>query len=149
MIHLASDHAGFELKEKLKIYLGGLGYEIEDHGPVSFNAEDDYPDFIRLAAVAVAKNTDDVAVVLGGSGQGEAMVANRISGVRATVFYGGARGHEIIKLSREHNNANILSLGARFVSEEEAKAAVKLWLETPFMNEDRHTRRINKIDAIS
>lgn len=145
MIHLASDHAGFELKEKLKIYLGELGYEIQDHGPASFNAEDDYPDFIRPAAEAVAKNPDDVAVVLGGSGQGEAMVANRFPGVRAAVFYGGARGHEIVKLSREHNNANILSLGARFVSEEEAKAAVKLWLETPFASEERHVRRINKI----
>lgn len=145
LIHLATDHAGFELKEILKKYLIELDYEIKDHGAFEYNDDDDYPDFIRPATEAVAKNPDtDKAIILGGSGQGEAMVANRLSGVRAIVYYGGPE--DIIKLSREHNNANILSLGARFLSEEETKKAVKLWLDTAFSGEDRHLRRIKKID---
>jgi ribose 5-phosphate isomerase B len=146
-IHLASDHAGFELKEKLKSFLAELGHEVEDHGPATFDANDDYPDFIRPATAAVAKsNGTERAIILGGSGQGEAMVANRLPGIRAAVYYGGARGSEIVKLSREHNDANILSIGARFVSADEAQAAVKLWLDTSFNNEERHARRIAKID---
>jgi len=158
VIHFAADHAGFDLKEKLKIYLKELGYEVKDHGAFEYNEKDDYPDFIRFAAKAVAENPEiDRAVVLGGSGQGEAMIANRFQGVRAAVFYGKpyleakppserAVSISVIKLSREHNNANVLSLGARFLSEEEAKEAVKLWLKTPFSEEARHQRRIRKID---
>ena len=146
-LHLASDHAGFELKEKLKGFLNDLGYEVVDHGPKDFDATDDYPSLIWPAVEAVA-NSDgaDMAIILGGSGQGEAMVANRLPGVRAIVYYGGERGDEIIKLSREHNNANILSIGARFVNDDEVKTAVQLWLETTFNNEERHVRRINQID---
>lgn len=145
LIHLGTDHAGFELKEKLKAYLKELGYKVKDHGAFEYNELDDYPDFIKLAAEEVSKNPDtDKAIILGGSGQGEAMTANRFKGVRAAVYYGG--DENIIKLSREHNNANILSLGARFLNEEEAKKAVKLWLETPFSDEERHLRRIKKID---
>lgn len=143
-IYLASDHAGFELKEALKKYLAGLGYEVEDKGAFSLNPEDDYPDFIRPVAEAVVADPDNRGIVLGGSGQGEAMVANRYTGVRAAVYYGGQR--EILKLSRAHNNANVLSLAARFISEQEAKEAVKLWLETPFSGNERHIRRIEKID---
>ncbi len=144
-IYLASDHAGFELKEALKKYLTELGYGGEDKGAYSLNSEDDYPDFIRPVVEAVAADPEHVrGIVLGGSGQGEAMIANRYKGVRAAVYYGGQL--EIVKLSREHNNANILSLGARFISEYEAKEAVKLWLETPFLGEVRHMRRIEKID---
>lgn len=153
LIHLAADHAGFDLKEKLKIYLKELGYKVKDHGAFEYNEKDDYPDFIRFAAEAVSKNSEiDRAVVLGGSGQGEAMFANRFKGVRAAVFYGFypigdlVSKYKIIKLSREHNNANILSLGARFLSEEEAKEAVKIWLKTPFSEDTRHQRRIKKID---
>ena len=146
IIYLGTDHAGFKLKESLKTYLAGLGYEVEDFGAFEYDPNDDYPDFIRSVAEAVAKNPDeDRGIILGGSGQGEAMVANRFPGIRAAVFYGGPQ--DIIKLSREHNNANILSLGARFLSEEQAKQAVKLWLETSFSNEERHIRRIKKIDA--
>lgn len=153
IIHLAADHAGFDLKEKLKIYLKELDYKVKDHGAFEYNEKDDYPDFIRSAAKAVAENSEiDRAVVLGGSGQGEAMLANRFKGARAAVFYGafpfGDRisKYEIIELSRQHNNANILSLGARFLSEEEAKEAVKLWLKTPFSEDACHQRRIKKID---
>lgn len=150
MIHLASDHAGFELKEKLKAYLMELGYDVKDHGAFSFDAGDDYPDFIRPAAEAVAASPEiDRAIILGGSGQGEAMVANRLPGVRAAVFYGHTDGEtfgNIVRLSREHNNANVLALGARFLSEEDAKTAVTMWLDTLFSEEERHVRRISKID---
>ena len=145
-IYIGTDHAGYDLKEKLKSYLiHELGYEVIDFGANELNEEDDYPDFVRPVAEAVTDDDGSFGIVLGGSGQGEAMVANRVRGVRAAVYYGGSR--EIIKLSREHNNANILSLGARFLSEDEAREMVKLWLETDFSGEDRHARRIKKIDA--
>ena len=141
--YLATDHAGFNLKEKIKQFLTELGYETQDFGAFSFEPTDDYPDFVKLAAEAVAKDPENSrAIVLGGSGQGEAMVANRYKGVRAAVL--DKYDADIIKLSREHNNANVLSLGARFLKEEEALSAVKLWLETPFTEEERHKRRIAK-----
>lgn len=144
-IYLGTDHAGFALKEKLKKYLLEEGYEAEDMGADHLDDQDDYPDFIRPVARAVASDPErSRGIVLGGSGQGEAMVANRISGVRAAVYYGGDK--EIVILSREHNDANILSLGARFLTDEEAKSVVKLWLKTPFPGEGRHQRRIDKID---
>lgn len=143
MIYLATDHAGFELKEKVKEFLKKERYEVEDFGAYQLHPDDDYPDFISKAAEAVSKDPQSKAIILGGSGQGEAIVANKFPGVRAVVYYGN--NAEIIKLSREHNNANILSLGARFVSEDEALKMVKLWLETPFSKEERHLRRIEKI----
>lgn len=147
-IFLGSDHAGFLYKEKIKKYLEGLGEEVFDKGPSECNKDDDYPDFIAPVAREVSNDPKGSrGIILGGSGQGEAMVANRFKNVRAAVFYGG--GDEIIKLSREHNNANILSLGARFLSEEEALAAVQLWLKTSFSKEERHERRIEKIDKLS
>ena len=145
IIYLASDHAGFELKEKIKEFLVQNRHEVKDMGPVTFDPADDYPDFIKPAAAAVAEDPENSrAIIIGASGQGEAMVANRLKGIRAAVFYGGL--DEIIRLSREHNDANVLSLGARFVSPEGALAAVKLWLDTPFFNAERHIRRIKKID---
>ncbi|MBI5045481.1 MAG: RpiB/LacA/LacB family sugar-phosphate isomerase [Candidatus Niyogibacteria bacterium] len=151
MIHIGTDHAGFELKEKLKSYFAEIGYEVKDHGAFGYDAVDDYPDFIRPVAEAVAKDPDnEKGIVLGGSGQGEAMVANRYRGVRAVVFYCphfNETAQEIIRLSREHNNANVLSLGARFLDEETAKKAVKLWLDTAFQGEERHVRRLKKIDG--
>ncbi|NOY35756.1 MAG: RpiB/LacA/LacB family sugar-phosphate isomerase [bacterium] len=145
MLYLASDHAGFELKEKLKVFLSELGCEAEDLGAFSYDEKDDYPDFILPAARAVADDPENNrAIVLGGSGQGEAMAANRIKGVRAAVLY--KYDEDIVKLAREHNDANILSLGARFLGEEEAKKAIKLWLETPFSGDERHKRRIAKLD---
>jgi ribose 5-phosphate isomerase B len=141
MIYLAGDHAGFELKEKIKIWLKEWSHEFVDCGAFSLDLDDDYPDFVSKAILKI--KDDDKGIILGGSGQGEAIVANRVSGIRAAVYYGGDL--EVVKLSREHNNANVLSLGARFLEEEEAKKAVKLWLETEFSGEERHKRRLNKI----
>lgn len=152
MIYLASDHRGHQLKEKIKTWLAEWGHQYEDMGAFEYNQDDDYPDFIRKAAQKVSENPEQgKGIILGGSGQGEAIVANRYKGVRAAVYYSpstgsGQAGEEIIKMSREHNNANVLSLGASFLNEEEAKKAIKLWLETPFSGEERHIRRINKID---
>ena len=142
-VYIGTDHAGFELKEKLKVYLCELGHEVEDMGAFELEKDDDYPDFIRPVADAVASNSESFGIILGGSGEGEEMVANKVPGVRAAEYYGG--NLDIIKLAREHNNANILSLGARFVKEDEAKQAVKLFLGTQFSNDPRHVRRIEKI----
>lgn len=161
-IYFASDHAGFELKNALVTYVRGLGYDAEDMGPSTFDEDDDYPDFIAPAARVVAEDPENTrGIVVGGGGQGEAMVANRVKGIRAAVFYGAriAQGAvdvsgresrdslEIVRLARMHNNANILSLAARFLSEKEAKEAVAVFIETPFAGEERHVRRIKKIDA--
>ena len=142
-IHLATDHAGLELKEKVKLYLSDLNYEVIDHGAYEYDALDDYPDFIFPCANAVSNDPESKGIILGGSGQGEAMAANRVKGVRAAVFYNGP--DEIIKLSRQHNNANILSLGARFMSEEEMYKIIEVWLSTDFES-GRHQRRIDKLD---
>ena len=142
-IHLATDHAGLELKEKVKLYLSDLNYEVIDHGAYEYDALDDYPDFIFPCANAVSNDPESKGIILGGSGQGEAMAANRVKGVRAAVFYNGP--DEIIKLSRKHNNANILSLGARFMSEGEMYKIIEVWLSTDFES-GRHQRRIQKLD---
>ncbi|MBI4133939.1 MAG: RpiB/LacA/LacB family sugar-phosphate isomerase [Candidatus Terrybacteria bacterium] len=143
-VFLGADHAGFALKEEIKRWLVGQGYEVEDKGAFSLDSADDYPDFVAPVARAVAEDPKERrGIVLGGSGQGEAMVANRFAGVRAAVYYGGPTA--IIQLSREHNDANILALGARFVSEAEAIAAVGRWLATLFSGDERHVRRIGKI----
>ena len=142
-IHLATDHAGLELKNAIKDYLIGKGHEVTDHGAHEYDAQDDYPDFIFPCARAVAANPENRGIILGGSGQGEAMAANRIKGVRAGVYYGSER--EIARLSREHNNANVLSLGARFISEQEIYDIIETWLDEPFEGK-RHQRRIDKLD---
>ena len=142
-IHLATDHAGLELKEKVNLYLSDLNYEVIDHGAYEYDALDDYPDFIFPCANAVSNDLESKGIILGGSGQGEAMAANRVKGVRAAVFYNGP--DEIIKLSRQHNNANILSLGARFMSEGEMYKIIEVWLSTDFES-GRHHRRIEKLD---
>lgn len=143
-IYLGSDHAGFHLKEEIRHFLVERGYQVLDMGPNRFDKDDDYPDFVYLVAGRVAKEGDARGIVFGGSGEGEAMVANRYTGVRAAVWYG--KNDRIITLSREHNDANVLAIGARFVSSEEAKQAVQLWLDTPFSPDSRHKRRIDKID---
>ena len=144
-IFLASDHAGFELKSKLAAYIKERGFDVEDMGPHEFKEDDDYPDFLFPVAREVAKDPRNTrGIIMGGTGQGEAMVANRVKGVRAAVYYGGNK--EIVRLSRDHNDANVLSLAARFIKEDEAKEAVKLWLEAPFSGDERHKRRIKKID---
>ena len=142
-IYIGADHAGFEIKEMLKKYLADLGHQVEDKGAFKYEPEDDYPDFILPVARAVAAEPESRGIVIGGSGEGEAICANRIRGARAAVFYGG--NFEIIELSRKHNNANILSLGARFIDDEIAKKAVELWLKTPFEG-GRHDARLKKLD---
>ena len=143
-VYVASDHAGFDLKAALVGFLQAAGHVVEDLGPKEKVEGDDYPDYIAPLAKRVATEPGSFGVAIGGSGQGEAMSANRIDGARATEFYGG--DVEIVKVSREHNDANILSLGARFVSEAEAKEAVQLFLSTPFSGDERHVRRIEKLD---
>lgn len=162
-VYLATDHTGLELKEKLKDYLIKLGYEVEDCGAYKYDAYDDYPDFIGKAAEGVSKDPEKArGIIFGGSGQGEAMTANKFKGVRCALFYTpaipvhaaditGRRSEdpfEILKLTRDHNNSNMLSLGFRFLKEEDIFKAVKVWLDAPFMGEERHKRRINKIKLI-
>lgn len=145
-VHLATDHAGFELKEKIKAFLEKEGHEVKDCGAYQYDKEDDYPDFISKAAEAISKNPEERAIIFGGSGQGEAIAANKFPNVRAAVYYGKAE--EMPVLTRQHNDSNILSLGARFLTETEATASVKLFLQTPFSEDSRHSRRIEKIKQI-
>lgn len=146
-IYLATDHAGIELKNQVKQFLTERGYDLIDYGAAVFDPNDDYPDFIAKAAEAVSADPENSrALIFGGSGQGEAIVANKLKNVRAAVYYGG--NESIVELSRQHNNANVLSIGARFVSFEEARKVIELWLGTEFTNEERHTRRIDKIKQI-
>ena len=147
-IHVASDHAGFELKEAIVSWLRTIPCVVYDHGAKLYEAEDDFPDFITPAAKAVSQKPEDsCGIIFGGSGQGEAMMANRFPQVRTTVFYGGSS--DIITLSREHNDANVLSIGARFVSLDECKEVILLWLTTEVDLDERHKRRIQKIEKIT
>ncbi|HEY5549942.1 MAG TPA: RpiB/LacA/LacB family sugar-phosphate isomerase [Candidatus Saccharimonadales bacterium] len=161
-IALASDHAGFEQLNDIAAYLESAGHEVKNFGPKSLNPDDDYPDFIIPAAESVASGECQRGLVFGGSGQGEAMVANKIKGIRCSLFYGpavsrkvtdvtGRTSHdpyEVVRLSRTHNDSNMLSLAARFVALEDMKQVIKLWLETPFREEARHQRRIGKINGL-
>lgn len=144
-IFVGSDHAGFELKEKLISYLKELGHEVEDKGAREYQKDDDYPDFVTPVAREVSQNKESSGVILGKTGEGEAVCANRVKGVRAVVYYGG--NLDLLRLTREHNNANVLSLAGGFLQAEEAEEAVRVWLETPFSNEERHVRRLNKLDV--
>lgn len=152
-VFLAADHAGFDVKAKIAAYLTELAYDVKDFGAYAYRLEDDYPDFVTPCAQAVASTFDARGIIFGGSGQGEAMCANRIPGVRAAVFYGAsphlqtdALGNvlDMITSAREHNNANVLAIGARFLSEQEIKRAVQLFLSTPFSEVPRHVRRLAK-----
>lgn len=158
-VAIATDHAGFEQVKELKTYLQSLGHEVVDYGPKMLDPADDYPDFIMPAARSVAAGECQAGIILGRSGQGEAMAANRIKGVRCALFYGTAIAksavdasggtthdpYEIVKYSRLHNHANMLSLAASYVALEEMKHVIKLWLETEFTDEPRHLRRITKL----
>ena len=143
-IYLATDHAGFSLKEEIKKFLIDKGYEIEDCGAFSFEKGDDYPDFIVKAAEKVSQDQDSKGIVFGKSGTGEEIVANKIHHIRA--FTGV--DEENVRLAREHNDANILSLGSEFVDFEEAKELVKIFLNTSFSKEPRHQRRLDEIARI-
>src|SRR3989338_8849168 len=147
-LFVGGDHAGFELKKELIEFLKSEGHDVTDFGAFEMKPEDDYPNFVIPVAKAVSGNPLSRGIILGGSGQGEAICANRFSGIRALVFngqYAPTDGRELpdeIKISREHNDANILSLGARFLNFDEAKEAVSEWLAMPFSGEERHVRRL-------
>ncbi len=162
-IAISTDHAGFENLKKIKQFLISLGHEPVDYGPTEFIETDDYPDFIRPCAEAVASGECEVGIIYGGSGQGEAIVANRVKGIRCGVFYSTAKAvepidaegnmsedeYEILKLNRQHNHANMLSLASRFLTEDQIEKAVSVWLSTPWSEAERHTRRVNKIDGVA
>lgn len=143
-IHIATDHAGYDLKEHLKNFLQAQGHTVVDHGAFTYHEDDDYPDFVIPCAQAVAKETESLGIVIGGSGQGEAIAVNKISGIRAGVYYGG--DFELVRLMRQHNNANILSLGARFITTDQAEQAATIFLETEFSQDERHVRRLGKLE---
>lgn len=157
-VFLASDHAGLTLKNALAEHIRTLGYDMEDVGAFASDPDDDYPDFVIPLARAVASDATSRGIIVCGSGQGEAMCANRVKGIRAAVFYGPRRvtvaldieggrsedGFDAVRLPRRHNDANVLSIGARFVSGGEADEAVRIFLETPFSDSPRHARRLAK-----
>lgn len=144
-IYLGADHRGFDLKGKIKELLIAQGHAVEDCGNTVSDPKDDYPDFVRPVAEKVAADPENSrGIIFGYSGQGEAMVANRVKNVRAAVYVCGP--DEVIILSRQHNNANVLSFGVGFVSEEDAKRLVLLWLGTEFSKDERHIRRLEKME---
>lgn len=147
-LYLAADHAGFAHKQAIMEWLISESCVVIDVGAFTFDPLDDFPDAIVVAAAAVsAAPQTRAAIIFGGSGQGEAMVANRFAGVRATVYYGGP--DEIMTLSREHNDANILSIGARFVSIDDSKKVIWEWLHAPTSSDDKYHRRNRKIEALT
>ncbi len=157
-VYFAADHAGFNMKNALVEHVRTLGYEVVDLGARELDPEDDYPDHALALARAVAGDEGSRGILACGTGEGEAMAANRVNGIRASVFYGPRRatealniegehskdGFDIVRLARRHNNANVLAIGARFVSGTEADEAVRLFLETPFSDSPRHARRLAK-----
>jgi ribose 5-phosphate isomerase B len=153
-IFIGTDHAGFGFKEKLISFLQGHGYEVVDKGAYEYNEGDDYPDFIIPVAREVSKDPDNTrGIIVGATGEAEAVVANKFPHVRAMVYYGNAKcvvddEADIIVRSREHNNSNILSLGARYLTEEDMINSVNLWLKTEYGGGEKHVRRLAKIDAI-
>jgi ribose 5-phosphate isomerase B len=137
-VHLGSDHAGFELKAALTARLVELGHEPVDHGPVEYDALDDYPPFCLRAARAVVADAGSLGVVIGGSGNGEAIAANKVEGARCALAW----SEHTARLGREHNDANLVSVGSRMHDEATALALVEAFLETPYSGEQRHDRRI-------
>lgn len=149
-IYLATDHAGFSLKEEVKKVLEDEGNEVYDCGALTLEPGDGYPSYMAQAAENIQKDAihnPSIAIIFGGSGQGEAIVANRFRHVRAIVYAGG--NLELVRLGREHNDANILSIGARFVNLTEAIQAIRLFLDTPFSHDERHADRIIQIDELT
>lgn len=155
-IFIGTDHAGYVLKEALVSFLKNQGHEVIDKGAYEYDENDDYPDFVSRVAKEVSKDHDPERVrgiILGGTGQGEAIVANRFPHVRAVVYYGRAKPvveneSGILARSRNHNNANVLSLGARYFTEDDVREIVSYWLSAPYSNEERHVRRLEKIDNL-
>ena len=137
-VHLGSDHAGYELKQALLSRLAALGHEPVDHGPAALDPADDYPPYVLAAAAAVAAEPGSLGVVIGGSGNGEAIAANKVPGVRCALAW----SEQTARLGREHNDATVVSVGARMHDEATALALVESFLATPFSGEDRHNRRL-------
>ena len=142
-VHIATDHAGFELKEHLVKVLRDTGYEVIDHGATTYDPNDDYPPMCIEAAEGVVSDPGSLGVVIGGSGNGEQMAANLVKGARAALVW----NEDIAVLAREHNNANVIAVGARQHSKEDATRFVLTFLETPFSEDERHKRRIAVMDA--
>ncbi|GAA2017577.1 ribose-5-phosphate isomerase [Catenulispora yoronensis] len=142
-IYLGSDHAGYDLKNHLVSWLTAAGHEAVDCGPHAFDAQDDYPPFVMLAAARTAADPAALGIVIGGSGNGEAIAANKVDGIRAALAW----SEETARLGREHNNANVISVGARMHTEDEATKFVEVFITTPFSNEERHVRRIDMMSA--
>lgn len=143
-VYLGTDHAGFELKEKIKEYLIGKGYDVIDCGNETHDPNDDYPDFIKIVAENVAKDEKSYGVCFGKSGAGECIVANKFTNIRAFL----AMNEKNVKLAREHNNANIICFGSELINFEQAKTLTEIFFKTTFLNEERHIRRIKKIANI-
>lgn len=154
-ICIGTDHAGYVLKEELVKALKAQGHEVVDFGAFEYKEDDDYPDFVIPVGREVSKDPEHTkGIVLGATGEGEAIAANKFPHVRAVVYYGKSHSvvddeADVLIRSREHNNANVLSLGARYFTEEEMLNAVNLWLETPYSNDERHVRRLEKIEKIN
>jgi len=144
MIYLGSDHGGFEFKEQIKQYLTEKGIHTEDMGANSLNPTDDYTDFIIPVSEKVASVPDSLGIVFGRSGNGEAIAANKINGIRAALCL----NETMAEKARDHNNANILSLGADYISLEDAKKIVQKFIDTPFSNEERHVRRLKRVEQL-
>jgi ribose 5-phosphate isomerase B len=142
-VYLGSDHAGFDLKQHLIGHLAQLGHEPVDCGPAAYDANDDYPPYVLRAAMRTADDPGSVGIVLGGSGNGEAIAANKVRGVRCALAY----SDDTARLAREHNDANVLSLGARMCDTETAIRYAELFLATPFSADTRHARRIAQLSA--
>ena len=142
-VHLGSDHAGFELKAHLGDELRRLGYEVVDHGPVEYDPVDDYPPYVLRAAQAVVNDNGSLGVVIGGSGNGEAMAANKVEGVRCALAW----NDDTASLGREHNDANVVAVGARMHSLDEATRLVERFVTTPFSGDARHARRIGMLTS--
>ncbi len=140
-VYLGSDHAGFELKSVLISWLKSAGHEVTDCGPASYDGEDDYPPYVMRAAAAVAADPGSLGIVIGGSGNGEQIAANKISGIRAALAW----SEETARLARLHNDANVLSLGARMHPVDDVIAFTQVFLATPFSGEARHARRLQLI----
>ncbi len=137
-VHIGTDHAGFDLKNYLVTALQGDGHEVVDHGPAAYDAEDDYPVYCIPAAEATVADPGSLGIVIGGSGNGEQIAANKVTGVRAALAY----DVDTATLARQHNDANVISIGARMHSEEEVLDLIRTFLATPFSGEGRHARRI-------
>jgi ribose 5-phosphate isomerase B len=142
-VHLASDHAGFELKKRLINWLIAQGHDPVDHGPEIYDPDDDYPPFVLRAATRVAEDPESYGIVLGGSGNGEAIASNKVPGIRAALAF----SEETARLARQHNDANVLSLAARMYDEATVRRFVEVFLSTPFSGDPRHQRRIDMISA--